>query len=78
MTKNHIFIYTAIHNKYDNDLIPKIPKLIVAYLLKNPSKVNLYLADRIQLEDLLKTLAIKYKEKRSIKLLDEIINYVEV
>lgn len=43
MNKDKLFIYNVINKKYQNNIIPNIPKLLVTYLLKNPDKIELYL-----------------------------------
>lgn len=77
LNKNNHLIYVAIYIKYDNNIIPQIPSLIVAYLLEYPHKIDLYLNDKIHVGMLLDKLASSYKEKGNINILKEIISFVE-
>lgn len=73
MNKNKLFIYNVINKKYQNNIIPNIPKLLVTYLLKNPNKIELYLRKEITIDNLLKN--IKYDKKTNI--LEKISKFVE-
>ena len=70
-------IYMAIIDKYKNNIIPQIPLLIIPYVLENKDKVNLYLDRKIKIGNILKYLNKKSKEKGQIKIMDEIIEFVE-
>lgn len=78
MNLNHHHIYVCIYTKYDNNILPQIPKMIVAYLLENPSKFGLYLNNRIHIGMILDKLATLFKDNQEIDILDEIIKLVEV
>lgn len=73
MNKDKLFIYNVINKKYQNNIIPNIPKLLVTYLLKNPDKIELYLRKEITIDNLLKN--IKYDKKTNI--LEKISKFVE-
>lgn len=73
MNKDKLFIYNVINKKYQNNIIPNIPKLLVTYLLKNPNKIELYLRKEITIDNLLKN--IKYDKKTNI--LEKISKFVE-
>lgn len=73
MNKDKLFIYNVINKKYQNNIIPNIPKLLVTYLLKNPDKIELYLRKEITIDNLLKS--IKYDKKTNI--LEKISKFVE-
>lgn len=71
-------LYMAIYFKYDNNLIPTIPKLLVSYLLEYPSRINLYLNNHIHIGMILERLCLMYETKGDIDILEEIKQYVEV
>lgn len=73
MNKDKLFIYNVINKKYQNNIIPNIPKLLVTYLLKNPNKIELYLRKEITIDNLLNN--IKYDKKTNI--LEKISKFVE-
>ncbi len=73
MNKDKLFTYNVINKKYQNNIIPNIPKLLVTYLLKNPDKIELYLRKEITIDNLLKN--IKYDKKTNI--LEKISKFVE-
>lgn len=71
MNKLNHHIYISIHKKYENTIIPTLPRIITSYLLKNPTKLSLYLNPNITLDMLLKYL------KPNQALLTQIITIVE-
>lgn len=72
------FIYMAIYCKYDNNVLPQIPRVLVSYLLDNPGKIDFYLNKNIHIGMLLERLSTAFRTKEEINILEEIINYVEV
>lgn len=69
-------IYLAVYCKYDNNIIPDLPRIISTYLLSNPNKINLYINQNIHVGMILEYLATK--DLKKINILEEVINYVEV
>ena len=69
-------IYLSVYYKYDNNIIPTLPRIILTYLLQNPHKVNLYINKDIHVGMILKHLSGKSLEEKDI--LNEIIEFVEV
>ncbi len=76
--KDRHALYMAIYFKYDNNLIPSIPKLLVSYLLDHPNKISLYLNKYIHIGIILERLCAIYQVKQNLDLLEEIIKFVEV
>lgn len=74
--ENH-HIYICIYVKFDNNIIPCIPQLIVSYLLDNPEKVDYYLNNKIHIGMILEHLSNMYRLKGNINILEEIIRFVE-
>lgn len=74
---DNLFLYNYIHYNYSNEILPKIPHLLIAYLLKNPDKENYYIKPKIKLKYLLKELSVIYKQNNDLNLLEEIINIME-
>ena len=72
------FLYMAIYCKYDNNILPQVPKLLVSYLLDNPGKINFYLNSKVHIGMILERLSNVFREKEEINILEEIIQYVEV
>ncbi len=66
-----------IRNKYQNNIIPRIPEYITSYLLDNPNKINLYFNKDIKLNTMLDFIALEYKKNPNVKTIDLIIKYVE-
>lgn len=77
MNKINHHTYMCIYAKYDNIIIPRIPKLVVGYLLKHPEKIHYYLTNRFTIGDVLDVLFRKYLESNKVDILKEIVNYVE-
>ncbi len=75
---SRIEINYFIHNKFKNNVLPRIPDLITSYLIDNPDKIDLYFDKNLNVDSILKYLASAFKETKNIKLLDEIVKYVEV
>lgn len=69
-------LYLCIYYKYDNNIIPNLPRIILTYLLNNIDKVNLYMNRKIHVGMILEYLSKKNLKEKEI--LNEIINYVEV
>ncbi len=69
-------IYLSVYYKYDNNIIPTLPRIILTYLLQNPQKINLYINKDIHVGMILSYLSGKSLEEKAI--LKEIIEYVEV
>ena len=72
------YLYMAIYCKYDNNILPQVPRVLVAYLLDNPGKIDFYLNNKIHIGMILERLSNVFKEKEEINILEEIIEYVEV
>ena len=72
------FLYMAIYCKYDNNILPQVPKVLVSYLLDNPGKIDFYLNSKVHIGMILERLSNVFREKEEINILDEIIQYVEV
>ncbi len=66
-----------IHNKYQNNIIPRIPELITTYLLENKDKLNLYFNKNITINELLNYISKEFKNNPNAKLIDLITSYVE-
>lgn len=75
--KNNHYIYTILFIKYDNDIMPDIPRVLVSYLIQNPDKVEYYISSKVHIGKILERLSDVFKENKNIDILDEIINYVE-
>ena len=78
LNRDRHFIYMAIYCKYDNNILPQIPRVLVSYLLDNPGKIDFYLNKNIHVGMLLERLCKVFKEKEEINILEEIVQYVEV
>ncbi len=77
-TEDYIFIEVTIKTKYSNNILLDIPDLIKNYLFKNPNKHELYLNDKVNINDLIKYLANqKYLLYSNTELLHNIVSYVE-
>lgn len=72
------FLYMAIYCKYDNNILPQVPKVLVSYLLDNPGKIDFYLNNKVHIGMILERLSNVFREKEEINILEEIIQYVEV
>lgn len=72
------FLYMAIYCKYDNNILPQVPKVLVSYLLDNPGKIDFYLNSKVHIGMILERLSNVFREKEEINILEEIIQYVEV
>lgn len=75
--KNNHYIYTILFIKYDNDIMPDIPRVLVSYLIQNPNKVEYYISSKVHIGKILERLSDVFKENKNVDILDEIINYVE-
>ena len=78
-----IGIETPIKYKFQNKILPELVDIIRNYLFKNPSKLNLYLDERITAEGIIRYLcSIKeLRENESLTIdivLAKIVEYVEV
>lgn len=79
MNKLNHWLYVSLYFKYGNNVIPQIPRILLSYLIKNPTKKDLYLNKNIKVEQILIILSDKYKDKRDeTDILSEIIDFVEV
>ncbi len=78
MDKRTHQIYVCLYFKYDNNIIPELPRILVSYLLDYPDKISFYINNTIHVGMILYMLAIKYAANPNIDILEEIINYVEV
>lgn len=74
---SNIDIYVWTQARYKNNLIPILPSIITGYLIDNPAKIDYYFNKGKGLNDLLDYLSKRFKENQTIKLLEEIINYME-
>ena len=70
-------IYMRILDKYENNILPQIPFILLNYVLNNRDKLDIYLDRKVSINKILKHLNKLAKEKESFKLLDEIIKFVE-
>lgn len=78
-----IGIETPIKYKFQNKILSELVDIIRNYLFKNPSKLNLYLDERITAEGIIRYLcSIKeLRENESLTIdivLAKIVEYVEV
>ena len=76
----NIGIENHVEAKYDNRIIPEIKNIIRDYLFNNPDKFNIYINDKINVIDLIRTISRNLSDKLCITnsmILDEIIKYVE-
>ena len=78
MDKRTHQLYVCLYFKYDNNIIPELPRILVSYLLDHPEKISFYINKTIHVGMILYMLAIKYAENPNIDILEEIIQYVEV
>lgn len=69
-------IYLSVYYKYDNNIIPTLPRIILTYILNNPQKANLYINKEIHVGMILNYLSGKSLEEKDI--LNEIVEFVEV
>ena len=69
-------IYVWINHKYKNNVFNKLPMIVWTYLIDYPEKVDLYLDEKIVLDDLLAYLS-KQQLDENKNLIDYIINYIE-
>ncbi len=77
-TSDYIFIEESIKNKYSNYILEDIVDLIKNYLFKNPTKHDLYLNKKVDVNKLIKHLANqKYLLYTNAELLHNIVSYVE-
>ena len=77
-----IGIETPVKYKFQNKMIPELVEIIRDYLFENPSKFNLYLSEKVTVENLLRYLVTVDTLKNNYDLstgdiLKEIIKYVE-
>lgn len=70
-------IYIWIHYRYQNNILPIIPCLITTYILDNPNKLEIYLDKKLNVNKMLDYIASEYKNSKSNKILEMIIDYVE-
>lgn len=74
--RSDVDIHVWIENKYKNNVISFLPDLISAYLLEHPEDVNKFLNANVRISDLLDYLAKKYIEDNDIKIIEEVLDYV--
>ena len=77
-----IGIETPVKYKFQNKMIPELVEIIRDYLFENPSKFNLYLSEKVTVENLLRYLVTVDTLKNNYDLstgdiLKEIIKFVE-
>ena len=78
MNTFHHKLYICIYFKYDNNVIPNLPRILVSYLLNYPDKISIYLSKNLHVGMILNMLAIKYVTNPNMDILTEILQYVEV
>lgn len=66
-----------IKNKYQNNIIPRIPEYVTKYVFEHKDKYKLYLNENININDILTFIANEFKQNRNAKVIDLIIEYVE-
>ena len=74
--RSDVDIHVWIENKYKNNVISFLPDLISAYLLEHPEDVNKFLNANVRISDLLDYLAKRYIEDNDIKIIEEVLDYV--
>lgn len=74
--RSDVDIHVWIENKYKNNVISFLPDLISAYLLEHPEDVNKFLNANVRITDLLDYLAKRYIEDNDIKIIEEVLDYV--
>ncbi len=78
MNKNNHLLYLSLFLKYNNNLIPDLPRILLSYILQNPDKRKTYLSDSISTELILAKIAEVFSKSKQIDVLNEIIKFVEV
>lgn len=77
----NIGIENHVESKYDNRIVPEIKDIIRDYLFNNPDKFNIYISDKINVIDLIRTISRNLSNRVYVTdamVMDEIIKYVEV
>lgn len=77
----NIGIENHVESKYDNRIVPEIKNIIRDYLFNNPDKFNIYINDKINVIDLIRTISRNLSNSVYVTdamVLEEIIKYVEV
>ncbi len=77
----NIGIENHVEAKYDNRIVPEIKDIIRNYLFNNPDKFNIYINDKINVIDLIRTISRNLSNSVYVTdamVMDEIIKYVEV
>ena len=69
-------IYVWINHKYKNNVFNKLPMIVWTYLIDYPEKVDLYLDEKIVLDELLEYLS-KQLLTEEVSIIDLIIKFVE-
>lgn len=72
-----LFIINHINYKYQNNILPQIPELIIAYLLHHVDNQQYYINSKTDISELLYQINLEYKTNKELDLLEIIIKIME-